>query len=143
MNPEPEKTRVEVSGGYSFSKYKLPKSLSYPLKRSLLDAALRSASVYDVVWLVQYYAKPYRKTVLRALFVPEQNSVSAGGRVGIAVWPVPAQQRHATEQVLVNQGLPRLCEWLGKTRTKGNAWRGLEHFFELTIDGDTFEAVER
>src|SRR6476660_336208 len=32
---------------YSFARQKLPKTLSHPLKRSVLDAALRSAGVYS------------------------------------------------------------------------------------------------
>jgi hypothetical protein len=42
----PNEVRAEE---YSFAKDKLPKALSYPLKRSLLDAALRSHSVYGSV----------------------------------------------------------------------------------------------
>jgi|SRR3954463_855970 hypothetical protein len=131
------------SDQYSFSKYKLPKSLSYPLKRSLLDAALRSASVYELVWLVQYYKKPFGNIVLRALFSPEQTGTFAAGRVSIVVWPVPARQRKETEQILVDKSLPQLCDWLAKTRNEGNAWRGMEHVLEFKIDGDTVAVIKQ
>lgn len=42
-------TTISAVVRMAFSKAKLPKGLSYPLKRSLLDAALRSADVYDMV----------------------------------------------------------------------------------------------
>jgi hypothetical protein len=143
MNLDPENTRGMVSDEYSFSKEKLPKSLSHPLKRSLLDAALRSASVYETVWLVQYYGKPYPQIVLRARFSPEQDGSFAAGRVSIGVWPVAAQQRKATERVLVEKGLHRLCDWLAKTRAEGNAWRGLQHFLELSFDGEMLRCIEQ
>lgn len=143
MKPDRENIWGAATGEYSFSKAKLPKSLSYPLKRSLLDAALRSASVYEEVWLVQYYRKPYRGMVLRALFSPELRGNFAAGRVSIGVWAVAAQERQATERVLVEQGLGRLCEWLAKTRAEGNAWRGLEHVLELSVHGETLRCSER
>jgi hypothetical protein len=143
MSLDPEKTRGTVNDEYSFSKYKLPKSLSYPLKRSLLDSALRSASVYETVWLVQYYGKPYGHLVLRALFSPEQDGAFAAGRVSIGVWPVAAQQRKATELVLVEKGLHVLCDWLAKTAAEGNAWRGLQHSLELSIDAEMLRCAEQ
>ena len=143
MTLDPENIWETPTGEYSFSKQKLPQSLSYPLKRSLLDTALRSASVYDVVWLVQYYGKPHGDMILRALFSPEPVGNFAAGRVSIGVWPVAAQQRQATEQMLVENGLNKLCKWLAKTRNEENAWRGFQHTLELRIDGETLCCTEQ
>jgi hypothetical protein len=63
----------EVSGElqveqYSFAKDKLPKSLSHPLKCSLLVAALRSCSVYSTLSSVHYLRRSYENVLLDALF---------------------------------------------------------------------------
>jgi hypothetical protein len=57
LRPEPPETGDTEK--YSFSKDELPKTLSYPLKRSLLDSALQSAAVYDAVYSVRYLGRPY------------------------------------------------------------------------------------
>ena len=44
---------------YSFSKEPLPKELSFPLKRSILDAALENASVREQVYSVRYIRRHY------------------------------------------------------------------------------------
>lgn len=57
---------------YSFSKDKLPRGLSYPLKRSLLDNALGAASVCEVVCSVRYLGEQNGNTVLNAHFSPDR-----------------------------------------------------------------------
>jgi len=127
MNTEPEITPETQAESYSFSKAKLPKELNYPLKRSLLDAALRSASVYQTVWFVRYLGRRNGNTVLNAHIGPEQYSDAAAGRVMLTVWAVPAKDRRVTEDLLLNQGLPLLCKWLERVESEGNAWRGFVH----------------
>jgi hypothetical protein len=135
MNRQPEippDKRIEVP--YSFSKDKIGRELGHPLKRSLLDSALHSASVYTTVYSVRYLGKRNANVVLDASFTPEwcwQSTVR--GRCLITVWAVPSQQRHATEQLLVTDGLPILCRWLAKTRSEGNVWRGTEHTLNFEI----------
>jgi hypothetical protein len=127
---------------YSFSKDKLPKALSYPLKRSLLDAALRSSSVYETIWYVHYSGRQYRNTVLRAHFHPEPYSYAACGKVMLTVWAVPRNERKITEELLVRDGLPLLCQWLAKTKLKGNSWRGFVHIIDFERKGTTLRVVE-
>lgn len=143
MKNEPEITRVTAYEAYSFSKDKVPRALSYPLKRSLLDTALRSASVYEAVWYVQYYGHQNNKLVMRAVFSPEQGGNLVAGRVSIYLWTVPAQQRQTTEQVLVNGGLHRLCDWIAKTQSEGNVWRGVPHTLELRVHDGALSVVEQ
>jgi hypothetical protein len=73
MNTEPEITPEPKVEQYTFSKNKLPRELSYPLKRSLLDDALRAASVYETVWFVRYLKRRKGNNVLDAHFSPEQD----------------------------------------------------------------------
>jgi hypothetical protein len=57
---------------YSFSKDKLPRAYGYPLKRSLLDAALDGASVRAAVYSVRYlFGQGKGPSTLDAFFSPE------------------------------------------------------------------------
>ena len=121
---------------YSFSKDKLPKALSYPLKRSLLDSALQSAGVYDAIWSVRYLGRPYLNVVLYASFIPDwKGHPTVRGRCSITIRAIPNDQRHIAEQLLVVEGLPNLCRWLTKTRAEGNVCRANEHALTLEIQG--------
>jgi hypothetical protein len=142
MKTEPETTPVAQVESYTFSKAKLPKVLGYPLKRSLLDAALRSASVCGTVWFVRYSGRRNGKTVLDAYFGPEQYDYAASGKVMITVWPVPASERLTTENLLLNQGLPSLCRWLAKSLSQGNVWRGSPHSLTFERVGETLRCTE-
>jgi hypothetical protein len=122
----------EVSGGlhveqYSFAKDKLPKSLSHPLKRSLLDAALRSCSVYSTLSSVHYLGRSYENFLLDAHFSPEQYGYASSGKVWVRVFAVPAAERKLSEGLLLSQGLSVLCRWLANGQSEGNAWRGFAH----------------
>lgn len=128
----PAERRIDEA--YSFSKDKVGRELGYPLKRSLLDSALHSASVYAAVYSVRYLGHRNSSVVLDAHFIPEwKGHPTVRGRCLITVWAVPSQQRHAAEQLLVADGLPILCRWLTKTRSEGNVWRGNEHSLSFQI----------
>jgi hypothetical protein len=120
---------------YDFSKDKLPEDFSYPLKRSLLDAALTAASVMDAVYSVRYlFGRGEQPATLGALFSPEQGGhVSVPGRSLITVWAVPSAERKTCEDILRAVGLPMLCHWLAQTLHAGNVWRGSAHDLSLII----------
>jgi hypothetical protein len=127
-------TKAQQPGAYSFAKDKLPRALSFPLKRSLLDAALHSSSVYQTVWYVLYSRTKFERVVLQAHFTPESSGSLlswASGKVQITVHAVPATERKLTEDMLLNEGLPMLCRWLAKAESEGNAWRSLVHLFTI------------
>lgn len=127
-------TEKRIDEPYSFSKDKIGRELGYPLKRSLLDSALHSASVYTAVYSVRYLGHPNSNVVLDASFIPEwRGHPTVRGRCLITVWAVPSQQRRAAEQLLVAEGLPILCRWLAKTQSEGNVWRGTEHMMSFGI----------
>jgi len=142
MKTDPEITPVAQVESYAFSKAKLPKELSYPLKRSLLDAALRSASVYGTVWFVRYSRRQNGKTVLDAHFGPELYDYAASGKVMITVWAVPASERRKTEELLISQGLPSLCRWLARSQSEGNVWRGSRHSLRFELVGEILRCIE-
>jgi hypothetical protein len=129
---------------YWFSKEKIPAKLSYPLKRSLLDNALRSAGVYGAVYSVRYLGRTNSRAVMDASLVPlgTQAHRLVQGRSLITVWAVPKEQRHAAEQILAADALPRLCAWLARTQAEGNAWRGFRHAISFQIDEGNLNLVE-
>ena len=134
MNQQPETPAGKRIEPYWFSKDKIGRELGYPLKRSLLDFALHSAAVYTVVHSVRYLGHRNSNVVLDADFTPEwKGHPTVRGRCLITVWAVSNQQRHATEQLLVAEGLPILCRWLAKTQSEGNVWRGTEHMLSFEI----------
>jgi hypothetical protein len=123
---------------YDFSKDKLPRAFSYPLKRSLLDAALNDASVMNAVYSVRYlFGRGKGPATIDALFSPERNGahVSVSGKSLITVWAVPREERKACEDILIAAGLPILCEWLAQTSHAGNVWRSTSHDLSLVIQG--------
>jgi hypothetical protein len=113
---------------YSFSKEKLPTGLSYPLKRSLLDSALRGASVYGAIYSVRYLARR-NPVVLDAHFVPlsRQAHPSVVGRSLITLWAVLSTTRHHLEQQILTMALPQLCDWLDQSQEEDSSWRELPH----------------
>ena len=121
---------------YGFSKDRLPARYSYPLKRSLLDAALCEASVMKAVYSVRYlFGRGIGPSTLDVMFQPEigQFHASVSGRCLITVWAVPSEKRKQIEDVIVTQGLPLLCQWLARNTSAGNAWRGTPHSFALIV----------
>ena len=119
---------------YGFSKDKLPKAFSYPLKRSLLDDAIIRASVGEAVYSVRYlFGRGAGLTTLDAMFVPEPSYAheSVRGRSLITVWAVHNEERKACEDLLVGEGLVKLCQWLSKSLSAGNVWRSTAH--DLTL----------
>src|SRR5687767_2474637 len=99
----------------------MPKGLSFPLKRSLLDAGLGPAGLSEVVSV--YYTtqqgastirgRPAPDTVLRATFCGEGHRGSAGaGTVSIYVFAVLSQERKRIEEAIQSEVLPALSRWL-------------------------------
>jgi hypothetical protein len=130
---------------YDFIKDKLPGTFSYPLKRSLLDAALNDGSVMDAVYSVRYlFRRGEKPATLGALFSPERNGAhaSVSGRSLITVWAVPSAERKACEDILIAAGLPILCRWLAQTLHAGNVWRGSAHDLSLIIQDGALKHQE-
>jgi hypothetical protein len=122
---------------YWFSKDKCPRGLSYPLKRSNLDAALVSADVYAAVYSVRFLATRSR-VFLGAQFSPLGIRVHQDviGRSLLTLHALPSEHRHQIEDMILTQTLPVLCQWLRKTQTQGDSWRAMHHSiaFELGMN---------
>jgi len=143
MKGNAEPTSTAAFAPYHFQKDTLPKMLSYPVKRSLLDAALRSADVYGMLYAVSYVGRHNNSLLMDAFFTEEQHTQPlSAGRVLLRVWAVPNAKRHQTEAMLVASGLPILCQWLQKAQAEANVWRGKAHRLLLEVADENIRVVE-
>jgi hypothetical protein len=60
----------------------------------------------------------------------------------LTVWAVPRNERKITEDLLVRDGLPLLCQWLARAKLEGNSWRGFVHIIDFERTGTTLRVVE-
>jgi len=134
MNVSTEPMTLEP---YGFSKGKLRRGLSYPLKRSLLDSALQRASVYGAVYSVRYLENLALPLVLDAHFVAVGSKwhSTVVGRSLVSLHAVPSIKRHAVEGLIVTEALPALCEWLAGTQSEQDSWRAMPHSIAFHLVG--------
>ncbi len=145
MTNRSESADAGVMEPYWFSKEKLSLKLGYPLKRSLLDSALHAASVYDAVYSVRYLGSPVAHSILDAQFVPlgHKGHPRVGGRSLVTICAVPREERKRTEEHVLGEMLPALCDWLAKSQSAGDSWRGMPHFITFKVNGrDLVERME-
>ena len=123
---------------YSFTKAKLPRGTSYPLKRSRLDAALEQAGLKNVL-RVTYLRQQRRNEVMRADYHGEH---LRGGYTSLTVYSVPGDERAATEFALLKEGIPAIIQWLLKAETERNTWRAVNHELVLKFDLRSLVQIE-
>jgi len=138
--------QIEAAGvglQYSVSKSKIPRGLSFPLKRSLLDAGLLSSSISQV-FHVFYNMRHGGNIVMRADFMGEGHgfSPSSTGKSHLTVYAVPSKEKHAIETLLVKEGLPRVCTWLQRVEQEGNGWRAKNYSIALEFAAGTLTTSE-
>ncbi len=137
-------------------KSKLPKALCYPIGAEAISAALAGAphatefslNFYDqAVWPAAEFNRlvreglPYR--ILYAAYKPTNKPGISASRTSVAnglyqeqwsltVYPVLRELRQAAAQLLRDQGLPAVVEWL---RTSGRpGWNTRSHVITLVFD---------
>jgi hypothetical protein len=134
-----KQTEAAVAGlQYSFSKAKIPRGFSYPLKRSLLDAGLVSSSITQV-FHVFYTMRHSGNIVMRADLLGEGHGLASGGKVSVTLYSVPSREKHQIEALLLMDGLPRVCAWLERVQLAGNAWRAKNHSIVLEFAAGTLK----
>ena len=122
---------------YAFDKQKLPRGLSFPLNRSVLDAAMIRAQIARV-HCVYYWLRQSGDIVLRADYCGETNQARAAGQASITLYAVPSGERRETESAIIHQALPQLCTWLQTAEQAGNVWRGNDHTIVFISSMDYF-----
>ncbi|SRR5882724_7781133 len=127
---------------YSFNKSKLPKSESYPLKRSLLDHSLEQAGIKNVA-IVSYLRNQRIHEVMRADFHGEHlQGAGAAGSASVTIYSVPNEQRSVTESALLREGVAAIAKWLKKAETAGNTWRFADHHLVLEFSLQSLRQIE-
>jgi hypothetical protein len=128
---------------YPFSKHKLPKGFSFPLKRSVLDALLDASEITGLSGVSFIYSSQSREILLRASFFGEAHKGwAAAGLTSLTFYAVPSGLKNEIESAMSASVLPRLCDWLRMVEQKGNAWRGQSRHLEFRWNEDTFTERE-
>lgn len=121
---------------YEFHKRKLPKGFSYPIKRSALDEILKPLGTERIKWIT-YSPDRRGNIIVWANFIGEGHKTPAVGNIGLYIYAVPSEERKETEEILLQQGFPKLVEWLKKVETAGEGWRSKTRLFEIKYkDGE-------
>ncbi len=115
---------------YDFHKWKNPKGLSYPIKRSVLDKILESSKSNRIKW-VYYSIRTGGDIVIRANFIGEAHKDMSPGNIGLSIYAVPSEERKQTETLLLEKGFPKLVQWLKKVEIAGEGWRSKTRLFEI------------
>jgi len=127
---------------YLFSKAKLPKGASYPLKRSALDNVLAQANIKNLA-MVDYLRKQRTNEVVRADYHGDhRKDYFASGKTSLTVYSVPKEQRAAVESALLNEGIKAIVAWLAKAEAAGNTWRAVDHQLVLIFSRPSLRSIE-
>ena len=114
---------------YGFDKAKLPRGLSFPLKRGVLDSALEKAGLTKI-HVVYYWLRQGGHILIRADYCGEgRRGWFAAGLSSITIYAVPSSERQATEAALVLDVLPQMIGWLKSLEQSGNVRRGTDQHF--------------
>lgn len=117
---------------YSFSKNKLPKGYSYPLKRGLLNKWLDEAELTKIACTYYCFNRKSDNLILRGDYFGEAHKGWAGaGLSSIWLWAVRSEDRKVIETILINEALPTLISWLRKAEQEGNVWRATSRHIDF------------
>lgn len=124
-----------------FSKAKLPRGMSFPLKRSVLDAALLEGGVTKLAMV--YYNLGQRTSAVTPIVFAEYTSEAergwaAAGTSSIIVYAVPSAERHVMEMAISATVLPALIRWLLQIEKAGSGPRAMRHQFSATWEDGAF-----
>lgn len=110
----------------------VPRRESYPVNRTTLDAALRTARVPGAGLCLIYFLRggqawqAGRGHIVEAYFrAATRDGLAAGIELRIYAVPAPLKRRIAT--ALGDEGLDRVARWTADSARAGNAWRASDH----------------
>jgi hypothetical protein len=125
---------------YPHSKPKPPRGWSYPLNRTMLDAALAGLGEATVV-KIDFLPVRRSNVVLGARYFGQYSRFRfAAERVWLYVHAVPSEERKETEAALLEHGLGLLRGWVDDVERTSPTWRGTNHSFALTYADGALQA---
>lgn len=112
----------------------LPKGWSHPLKRREIESYLGEDATKMISFLSMSLAKK-RETdvVLCAWYTGVGAAATNSGKCYIYTWAVQSERRKLIHNLLIEQGLARLRQWLLDLSVAGEGWRMLDHRFEIKV----------
>lgn len=123
---------------YHFSKGRIPRGMSYPLKRSVLDAALDHSGIDSLGNVYYSLAQRGAGPTVSAEYMSEAKGWAQAGLVSLFVHAVPSSNLKEVREALESVVLPRLLTWLAQLQGAGNARRGMAHSFRASWTGTGF-----
>lgn len=121
-----------------WSRNKLTEGVCYPLKRSQLESAFTQSNIMNVHRVhFSWDKRPPRhdspeEIILAAWYSGEVNRgvwAKGTGSINITLFAVEASHSQVIRKMLLEQGVPALCQWLNQAETAGNVWRAMDHSF--------------
>jgi hypothetical protein len=115
---------------YGFTRQKLPRGLSYPVKRSILDAMLSGRPIGRISH-VYYRRDAMQGVLLRSHFLGEDSHRGwmAAGASSLYIYAVASEVRTEAARLMCEQVVPRLISWLEELEAAGNTRRATPHEF--------------
>ncbi len=124
---------------YLYSKASLPAGWSYPLKRTVLDAALKAAGVTGVFSVRYSYGDGGQQH--RPLRVQFDGEDVAEGKVSITIYAVPSDERRSTMTQLEAM-LATVCDWIRNAEVATPTWRMARHSLEVELRNGQARVLE-
>ena len=123
--------------GYRFSRSKVPRGFSYPMKRSVLDAAIAARGVHSVASVVFYFQRG-PESILTVTYTGEQNDgILKPGTFSIWIYAVPSIERSTVQESIMRFVIPTALDWIVEIDHAGNVRRtGNHHFAARLIEGE-------
>ena len=123
---------------YSFTKAKLPKGRSYPLKQSILDKFIFSVEEAPYIWMVRYMIGTGETcTVLGATYYGKYGRSGSSDKVSIDVYSVQSFQRKMVESLIIDNAFPILKRWLCEIARKNETWKDITHSVFFNAENDS------
>jgi hypothetical protein len=120
--------------GYHYSKARLPKGESYPLRRGELDGLLSGASIERLRHV--YYGRGTGSHVMGASFMPDGARAAAAGTTTLFVHSVPSELREDIHATLLAGGARRIIDWLEAAEGATQTWRFQGHYLRARYSSE-------
>jgi hypothetical protein len=122
---------------YRFSRRKIPRGFSYPMKRSMLDAVIAAGGIQSVASVV-FYFKRAPESLFTVSYTGEQNDgILDPGTFSIWIYAVPSIERSGVQESIMRSVIPAALDWIVEIGHAGNVRRMGNHYFAARlIDGE-------
>ncbi len=128
---------------YKLHKDKIGKGHAWPMKRTMLDAALDKHGVFDIASVSYIRSHPHAilfrgddeqdRVVMRTKY-SSTHDVFHPGMFHLYIYSVPYDQRIQIRHLALGNILPRVMQWIREIRNSTATWRDLDHNKEFACE---------